>query len=53
MPPGGAVVFGRSVGDGGTGVNPDLGAEPRSEEGLFVGGPLMTWDQDSMASRSG
>ena len=37
VPPGSAVVFGRSVLGAGTGVDSNLGAEPQSAEGLIVG----------------
>ena len=50
VPPGGTVVFGWSVLGGGTGVNSDLGAEPLSAEGLVIGGPSTTCEQDYMTS---
>ena len=52
MPPGGAVVFGRSVLSGGNEVDSSLGAEPRSAEDLVVGRPSETREQDYMVSRS-
>ena len=51
VPPGGAVVFRRSAGGGGTGVNYDLGSEPWSAEVLVVGGKPMAREKDSMALR--
>ena len=52
MPPGGDVVFGQSDFGGGAGMDSDLGAEPRSAEGLGVGRPSMMRDRDSIDSRS-
>ena len=52
MTTGGAVVFGRSVLGRKTEVNSDLGSDPRSSEGLIVGGSSTTCDKYSMASRS-
>ena len=48
VPPGGDVVLGRLDFGGGTGV----GAEPRSADGLTVGGSSTTHKWESIASRS-
>ena len=51
-PRGRAVVFGKSDLGGGNGMVSNLGAEPRSAEGLVVRRSLTMCEQESIASRS-